>query len=122
MRVRQEREQVGLQMDLIRKKHEADTKEGMRRTALSSAMHDIDLVVERGVTAPPLGEGGSSTSKKEQKKAEMAGLELLIMRVADQVCPRGTGGGNGGGGALKQIREFNAFLERAAGVLERNKL
>ncbi len=70
-------------------------------------MHDIDLAVENGQAAPEL-------SPAEQKAADLANLELLISRVSDEACA-GTGGG---GGALKQIREFNAFLERAAAVLE----
>lgn len=110
MRIRAERDQVGLQMDMIRKKHEADNKEGLKRSALSSAMHDIDLAVERGQAAPPL----LTATAEQKKKADLAGLEFLIARVADHVSPRGENGG-----ALRQIREFNAFLERAAGVLER---
>jgi hypothetical protein len=69
-------------------------------------MHDIDLAVEKGQAAPEL-------SPAEQKKADLANLELLISRVSDQACT-----GSDGGGTLKQIREFNAFLERAAAVLE----
>lgn len=78
-----------------------------RHISLSSAMHDIDLAVERGQAAPEL-------SPAEQKKADLANLELMISRVADQACTR-----SDGGGTLKQIKEFNAFLERAAAVLER---
>lgn len=68
-------------------------------------MHDVDLAVEQGRAAPEL-------SAKKQKMAELANLELLISQVADQVCSSGPGGG-----ALKQIKSFNAFLERAAAVL-----
>ncbi|KAK3329593.1 hypothetical protein B0H66DRAFT_526976 [Apodospora peruviana] len=111
MRVRAERDQVALRMDAIRIRHEADSKEALRHISLSSAMHDIDLAVERGQAAPAL-------SAAEQKKADLAGLELLISRVTDQVCPH-----SDTGGTLKQIRDFNALLERAAGVLEgRNQL
>lgn len=111
MRIRAEREQVGLQMDAIRKKHEADSQEGLKRSTLSSTMHDIDLAVERGIAAPSLETSGTAEQKK---KAELAGLELLMKSIADQVSPAGENGG-----ALRQIREFNAFLERAAVVLER---
>ena len=69
-------------------------------------MHDIDLAVEQGQAAPEL-------SPAEQKTAELANLELLVNRVADQASSR-----SHGGGTLKQIREFNAFLERTAAVLE----
>lgn len=70
-------------------------------------MHDIDMAVEKGLAAPEL-------SPAEQKKADLANLELLISRVADQACTK-----SDAGGALKQIKEFNALLERAAAVLER---
>ncbi|KAK4151681.1 hypothetical protein C8A00DRAFT_35681 [Chaetomidium leptoderma] len=106
LRVRAEREQVALRMDAIRIRHEADSKEALRHISLSSAMHNIDLAVEKGQAAAEL-------SPAEQKKADLANLELLISRVADQACTR-----SDGGGTLKQIREFNAFLERAATVLE----
>lgn len=69
-------------------------------------MHDIDMAVEQGQAAAEL-------SPAEQKKADLANLELLISRVADQVSTRSEGGG-----ALKQIRDFNAFLERTAAMLE----
>ncbi|KAK4240979.1 hypothetical protein C8A03DRAFT_30948 [Achaetomium macrosporum] len=107
LRIRREREQVALRMDAIRIRHEADSKEALRHISLSSAMHDIDLAVEKGQAAPEL-------SPAEQKKADLANLELLISQVADQACTK-----SDGGGALKQIKEFNAFLERAAAVLER---
>ena len=69
-------------------------------------MHDIDLAIERGRAAPPL-------TAAEQEKAELANLELLVSSISDQVCA-----GGGGGGALKQIKDFNAFLERTAEALE----
>lgn len=72
---------------------------------LSAAMHDVDLAIEQGRAAPEL-------TAKEQKTADLANLELLISRVAEQACSNGPGGG-----ALKQIKAFNAFLERAAAVL-----
>ncbi|KAK0618538.1 hypothetical protein B0T17DRAFT_538188 [Bombardia bombarda] len=106
LRVRAEREQVALRMDAIRIKHEADSKEALRHISFSSAMHDIDMAVEKGQAAPEL-------SAAEQKRAGLANLELLISRVSDQVCTR-----SDGGGTLKQIRDFNALLERAATVLE----
>ncbi|KAH6853875.1 hypothetical protein B0I37DRAFT_440966 [Chaetomium sp. MPI-CAGE-AT-0009] len=106
LQIRAEREQVALRMDAIRIRHEAESKQALRHISLSSTMHDIDMAVEKGQAAPEL-------SPAEQKKADLANLELLISRVADQACTRGDGGG-----ALKQIREFNAFLERAAAVLE----
>lgn len=68
-------------------------------------MHDVDLAIEQGRAAPEL-------SVKEEKTAGLANLELLISRVAGQACSNGPGGG-----ALNQIKAFNAFLERAAAAL-----
>lgn len=72
---------------------------------LSAAMHDIDLAAEQGSAAPEL-------SAKEQKMADLANLELLISQVSEQACTNGPGGG-----VLKQIKSFSAFLERVAAVL-----
>jgi hypothetical protein len=69
-------------------------------------MHDVDLVLEKGQEAPEL-------SAAEKKTAELANLDLLVSMVSDQACSR-----SAGGGALNQIKEFNAFLERAATALE----
>lgn len=129
LRVRAERDQVALRMDAVRIRHEAESKEALvcynttltssssydqlltfhpqRHISLSTAMHDIDLVVEKALAAEEL-------SAAEQKEAELANLELLISRISDQACSK-----SDSGGALKQIKEFNAFLERAAGILER---
>lgn len=68
-------------------------------------MHDIDLAIEQGQAGPGL-------SAKDQKTADLANLELLISRVTEQACSSGPTGG-----ALKQIKSFNAFLERAAAIL-----
>jgi hypothetical protein len=46
----------------------------------------------------------------------MIGTEVLLKRVADEVSNK-----SDSGGILKQIKEFNAFLERAALVLESRK-
>ncbi|KAK4681353.1 hypothetical protein QC764_106660 [Podospora pseudoanserina] len=109
MRVRAEREQVALRMDAIRMKHEVESREALRHISLSSAMHDIDLAVEKAQAAPEL-------SAAEQKKADLANLELLVSRVADQASSK-----SDGGGTLKQIKEFNAFLERAAAAMEKRR-
>jgi hypothetical protein len=46
----------------------------------------------------------------------MIGTEVLLKRVADEVSNN-----SDSGGILKQIKDFNAFLERAALVLESRK-
>lgn len=47
----------------------------------------------------------------------MAGTEVLLKRIADEVSNK-----SDSGGILKQIKEFNTFLERAALVLETQKV
>lgn len=73
---------------------------------LSSALHDIDLAVDRGRQAADL-------PPAEEKKADLANLELLVSRLAEQGSSK-----SDTGGTLGQLREFNAFLERAAVALE----
>ncbi|KAK1994831.1 AT hook domain-containing protein [Colletotrichum falcatum] len=106
MRIRAERDQVALRKDAVRIKHEKVTEEALNQLSLSSQMHDIDLAVDRGRAAPELGPA-------EKKTAELANLEILISRITDQACSQ-----SGAGGTLKQIRDFNALLERAAVALE----
>ncbi|KAK1636137.1 hypothetical protein BDP81DRAFT_429100 [Colletotrichum phormii] len=106
MRIRAERDQVALRKDAVRIKHERVTEEALNQLSLSSQMHDIDLAVERGRAAPEL-------SPAEKKTAELANLEILISRITDQACTH-----SDTGGTLKQVKDFNAFLERAAIALE----
>lgn len=70
-------------------------------------MHDVDLAVEQGRAAPEL-------TAAQQKTADLGNLELVVSRVAEQLC-------GGSGGVLRQITDFNAFLERTAAVLEGRK-
>ncbi|KAI0882112.1 uncharacterized protein GGS22DRAFT_195892 [Annulohypoxylon maeteangense] len=107
MRIRAEREQVALKMDAVRVRHETANRESLHQLGLSSAMDDIELAIENGRSAPDL-------NPKAQKAAELANLELLISRVVGQASVASDGGGN-----LKQIKDFNALLERTAAVLER---
>ncbi|RYP41856.1 hypothetical protein DL767_000685 [Monosporascus sp. MG133] len=106
LRIRAEREQVALKMDAVRIRHEREDRESLHLLNLSSAMHDIELAVDNGRSAPELG-------PKDKKAADLANLELLISRVAGEATPDSDGGGN-----LQQIKDFNAFLERAAAALE----
>ncbi|KAI0847057.1 hypothetical protein F5Y00DRAFT_124606 [Daldinia vernicosa] len=107
MRIRAEREQVALKMDAVRMRHEMASKGTLHQLELSSAMDDIELAIENGKSAPGLDD------PKEKKAAELSNLELLISRVASQASS-----GGDGGGSLKQIKDFNAFLERTAAALE----
>ncbi|KAI1426783.1 hypothetical protein F5Y12DRAFT_258190 [Xylaria sp. FL1777] len=106
LRIRAEREQVALKMDAVRMRHETANEESLRQLGLSSAMDDIELAIENGKMAPEL-------NPKEQRMAELANLDILISQITNQVSAAGEGGGT-----LKQIKDFNMFLERAAIALE----
>ncbi|KAK7430931.1 hypothetical protein QQZ08_002459 [Neonectria magnoliae] len=106
IRLRGEREQVALRMDAVRIKHEEDTKKSKYYLDTSATMHDVDLAIERGRDAPEL-------SRAEQKQAELANLELLVPQICDEASST-----SATGGMLQQVKDFNAFLERAAVALE----
>ncbi|KAK8122354.1 hypothetical protein PG984_011024 [Apiospora sp. TS-2023a] len=106
LRIRAEREQVALKMDAVRLRHEVDNKDSLQQLGLSASMHDIEMAIDHGRSAAELTPG-------EQKMAELANLELLVSQVASQACAGGDGSGN-----LKQIHDFNTFLERAVAALE----
>ncbi|KAL6892563.1 hypothetical protein HDV57DRAFT_187040 [Trichoderma longibrachiatum] len=106
MRIKAEREQVALRMDAIRIQHEVDARESKYCLDASSLMHDVELAVEQGREAPEL-------SRAAQKEAELANLELLMSRVSEQASSSSFTGG-----ILKQVKDFNSFLERAAIALE----
>jgi hypothetical protein len=91
-------------MDEVRIKHEGSSKEAQDEAALNTAIHDIELAV-------PLGEDGMP----EGGDGEMArpGILDAIRDVAQVASTRAPGGG-----ILRRVREFNAFLEQAAGMLE----
>jgi hypothetical protein len=73
------------------------------RDELNTAIHDIELAVERGKANAQVTEGGVDT----------VGLEVVVKSVAAEASSASSEGG-----ILKQIKEFNAFLERAALALE----
>ncbi|KAL8395723.1 hypothetical protein RB595_003268 [Gaeumannomyces hyphopodioides] len=106
LRLRAERDQVALRMDALRMRHGSEAQKVLRNVQISSAMHDIELAVDEGRSAPEL-------SAAEQKKAELENLELLMHRVGGQLCANGPGTG-----VLDQVKSFNAYLERAAAALQ----
>ncbi|KAG6038301.1 hypothetical protein E4U41_004377 [Claviceps citrina] len=106
IRLKSEREQVALRMDAIRIKHESDSTKSLSRLNASALMHDIDLAVEQGRDAPAL-------SQAAERTAELGNLDLVLAQISDQVSSASSTGG-----LLQQVRELNAFLERAANALE----
>lgn len=69
-------------------------------------MNDVEVAVEQGHEAAQL-------SDRANKEAELPNLELLIAQVSENASSASSSGG-----LLNQLRDFNAFLERAAHALE----
>lgn len=69
-------------------------------------MHDIDLAVQQGREAPEL-------SQAAERKADLGNLDLVLAQISDQVSSLSSTGG-----LLHLVRDFNAFLERAANALD----
>lgn len=78
------------------------------RDDLNIAIHDIEMAIEMGK---------SKQSSATDHSTDKIGTELLIKRIASEVSNKGDSGG-----ILRQIKEFNAFLERAALALEARKV
>ncbi len=137
LRVRAEREQVALRMDEVRMKHENERTKAQvsvysistyhiarpqllicvqimlifvqqSRDTLNTQVHDIEMAIDLGK---------QRQSSENDQSSEMIGTEVLLKRVAGEVSNKGDSGG-----LLRQIKEFNAFLERAAVALEGRKV
>ncbi|ESZ97443.1 hypothetical protein SBOR_2132 [Sclerotinia borealis F-4128] len=106
LRVRAAREKVALRMDEIRITHEKDSHDAQQREVLNSTVHDIELAIERG----------KSSSGHTDADDGKANIELSLKHVASEASSA-----SDDGGILKQIKAFNAFMERAALALEGRK-
>ncbi|KAF7949519.1 uncharacterized protein EAE97_003028 [Botrytis byssoidea] len=104
LRVRAEREKVALRMDGIRIAHEKNSHDAQQREVLNTTVHDIELAVERGK---------SSSDNTDDGKTN---IELMLKRIASEASSA-----SDDGGVLKQIKAFNAFMERAALAFEGKK-
>ncbi|CZT44688.1 uncharacterized protein RSE6_04892 [Rhynchosporium secalis] len=109
LQIRKEREQLALRMDEIRMKHEKEKTDAQSRDFLNTAVHDIEMAIEMGKS--------KQDSEELDRAPDMIGTELLISRVAAEVSNKGDSGG-----ILRQIKQFNAFLERTALALETRKV
>ncbi|TGO22499.1 hypothetical protein BPAE_0165g00140 [Botrytis paeoniae] len=104
LRVRAEREKVALRMDGIRIAHEKNSHDAQQREVLNTTVHDIELAVERGKLSSDNTDDGKTN------------IELMLKRIASEASSA-----SDDGGVLKQIKAFNAFMERAALALEGKK-
>ncbi|RPA97373.1 hypothetical protein L873DRAFT_1129984 [Choiromyces venosus 120613-1] len=109
--LKRERTQIAVQMDDVRRDHEAASKSSDTQIQTSQLFEEISGALERGKSRAQDGNGGDNVS------ANLEGLEGLVRRVSAIV----TGGGGDGTGVLGKVVEFNRFLERAEKMLrERN--
>ncbi|TVY23084.1 hypothetical protein LHYA1_G007963 [Lachnellula hyalina] len=109
LRIRAERQQVALQMDGIRMRHENEGNKAQSRDTVNASVYDIEMAVERGRATEPRTTADGSIEK--------GGLDILLKRVAGEVSNEGHSGG-----ILQRIKNFNAFLERAASALESKRV
>lgn len=93
-------------MDSIRNTHEREATQHQQLDTLNTAITDIEIAVERGRE--------HAAADVDGEPVKLTGMELLLKRVAGEVS-----GASDEGGILKQIREFNGFLDRALGILEK---
>jgi hypothetical protein len=89
-------------MDDVRIKHEARSREAQDKASLNTSLLDIELAVSVGNDKHP-----------ESTETAPPDLMSLLETVTGEVSSK-----SGSGGILNQVKEFNAFLERAALALE----
>lgn len=75
--------------------------------SLNNNVNDIEMAIDLG---------RQRQNDDIDESNETIGTEMLLKRVAGEVSNKGNSGG-----LLKQIKDFNAFLERAALALEGRK-
>lgn len=104
--VRRRRQEVLVKMDEVRAEHARVQKEEGQRDSLNEGVCGIEVAVQRG---------------RERARAlgcEEEGPVEGIEEVVQGLLGAGVSGKGQGRGMLERVRAFNAFLERAAGVLE----
>jgi len=75
------------------------------RDRLNNVLQDIELAIDLG------------KSSHNDANQEITGTEFLLKRIAGQVSNK-----SDSGGLLRQLKEANTFLERAALVLEGRRI
>lgn len=103
--IRKERGEIALRTDAILRKHEEAEMARKRDQDLNAAIFDIELAVQRG------------KQKAEREGRQDEAPEVPLDWILDEVAGKVSLSGNGGG-LLHKVKDFNAFLEQAAGVLE----
>ncbi|KAI6246985.1 hypothetical protein HI914_04837 [Erysiphe necator] len=119
MRIRKEREQVARQLDEIRQKHSQAEKETMYLENLNNAIHNLELTMDIA-REENFSNCSTKTSTKnhhhnESYTLDFSSTQVLLKSIMHQVTSQRS---SSIGGLLMQVKDFNSFLERSAGVLE----
>ncbi|WEW59654.1 hypothetical protein PRK78_005133 [Emydomyces testavorans] len=107
MSLRNEREEVALRIDDVRRKHVDDESERMEHDSLNNSLHDLQLALDR------------SHKRKDSADDDLfTGLEFLLRTVAQDVSSTAP---DSRGGLLNQVKQFNSQLEKTALLLEETR-
>ncbi|KKA25162.1 hypothetical protein T310_0802 [Rasamsonia emersonii CBS 393.64] len=115
LQVRQQRQEIALRMDEVRRKHNEEESEKMSRNTINNSLHNLELALDRNKVrnVDETSEAGEDSSSRSA--SSIAGLEFLLRTVADNVSSIAPGAQ---GGLLNQVKAFNAQLEMALKRLE----
>jgi hypothetical protein len=92
-------------MDEVRIRHETESFAASELIDLNTSLHDIEVAVERGKQG--------SRAVKANDDLNLGSFEMQLRQVANLASRKSESGG-----ALKQLKDFNAFLENTAKALE----
>ncbi|MCJ1245208.1 hypothetical protein MMC30_002409 [Trapelia coarctata] len=106
LEIKRLREEVAIEIDEVRAKHEHDTKIAQDELNLNTMISDIELAVQcgRALQAVDDAEGAD--------EGDVHGLGVQLRTVAEKATSAGPGGG-----LLDRVRSFNRMVERAIAVL-----
>ena len=111
--LRRQRQEMELQIDEVRARHEEEAREADEEYRLNTLLQDIELAVERGRTAPEESDDDDDEDERGVEGGE--GRPNLMMRL-QQVTDR-VSSADGRIGMLDRVKAFNGLLEEAIAKL-----
>ena len=103
--LRKQRQEVELQIDEVRARHEKDARVANEEHHLETLLQDIELAVERGRAAPEVDEEEEDEDGEEEGKPS---LSMRLQQAADVMSSA-----DGRVGLLERVKGFNGLLEEA---------
>ncbi|EED16350.1 conserved hypothetical protein [Talaromyces stipitatus ATCC 10500] len=107
LEIRQQRHEITLRMDAVRRRHIAEENAKMARNAINNTLHNLDLTLDRNRVR--------ADDDRQNESSGIAGLEFLLRSVSENVSSAAEGSY---GGLLQQAKAFNAQLEMTVRKLE----